>query len=130
MTRALLLDTHTFIWWVTRDPRLSNPARDAIADPETSVFLSAVTPWEMTIKQALGRLELAESPRTLVYAQLARNGFRPLNIELEHVLGVADLPPHHGDPFDRLLISQARTEHLTLVSGDRVFGAYNLPILW
>jgi PIN domain nuclease of toxin-antitoxin system len=126
----LLLDTHAFIWWATRDPRLTGRAGEVIAARKTIVFLSVVTPWEMTIKHAIGRLELSESPRSLVYAQIARNGYRPLDVSLEHVLAVGELPLHHRDPFDRLLIAQARAEGLTLVSGDAVFGRYDLPVLW
>lgn len=128
--RELLLDTHAFIWWATDDARFSTPARDAIADPATSVFLSVVTPWEMTIKHAIGRLDLAEPPRSLVYGQVARHGFQLLEVSLEHVLGVGELTRHHGDPFDRLLIAQARAEHLALVTGDAVFGRYDLPVVW
>jgi PIN domain nuclease of toxin-antitoxin system len=130
VSSGLLLDTHTFIWWATRDPRLSAPAREALAAPDSTVFLSVVTPWEMTIKHAIGRLELDEPPRSLVYAQMARHDYRPLAVELEHVLAVSELPLHHRDPFDRLLIAQARAEGLSLVSGDAVFAEYDLPVLW
>ena len=126
----LLLDTHAFIWWATNDPRLSSVARAAVGDSDATVLVSVVTPWEMTIKRALGRLELSESPRALVYGQLARNDFRPLAVELEHVLGVAELPLHHGDPFDRLLIAQAQVEGAMLVSGDDVFVRYGLEVVW
>lgn len=126
----LLLDTHAFIWWATNDPRLSERAREAIADSRTAVFLSVVTPWEMTIKHALGRLELAEPPRSLVYAQITRHGYLPLDVTLEHVLSVGELPVHHRDPFDRLLIAQAREERLTLVSADAAFTRYDMSVLW
>ncbi len=127
---GLLLDTHAFIWWATRDQRLSSRAHEAIAAPETAVFLSVVTPWEMTIKHSLGRLELEEPPRSLVYAQIARHGYQLLDVALEHVLSAGELPLHHRDPFDRLLIAQAWTEGLTLVSGDSVFALYDLTLLW
>lgn len=128
--RGLLLDTHVFIWWATDDLRLSESAREAIADPAEPVFLSVVTPWEMTIKHAIGRLDLAEPPRSLVYAQVARHGFQPLDVGLEHALGVSELARHHADPFDRLLIAQARVEGLALVSCDAVFERYDLPVVW
>ena len=126
--RGLLLDTHAFLWWATDDDRLSAAAREAIADRR--VLLSVVTPWEMTIKHALGRIELRAAPRAIIYAQVARHGFETLGISLEHVLGVADLPPHHADPFDRLLIAQAREERLTIVTIDAAFGAYDIGVLW
>ncbi len=125
---GLLLDTHTFLWWATDDDRLSQAARAAIA--EARVLLSVATPWEMAIKHALGRLELRDPPRTLVYAQVARHGFETLAISLEHVLGVAELPAHHADPFDRLLIAQARAERLTIVSVDAAFDDYEVDVLW
>jgi len=126
--RGLLLDTHAFLWWATDDDRLSFTAREAIS--EGRVLLSVATPWEMIIKHALGRLELRDAPRTLVHAQLARHGFETLGISLEHVLGVVDLPPHHADPFDRLLIAQARVERLTIVTVDAAFGAYEVDVLF
>ena len=126
--RGVLLDTHAFLWWAADDERLSETAREAIA--ESRVLLSVATPWEITIKHALGRLELRDAPRTLVHAQVARHGFEPLGISLEHVLGVADLPPHHADPFDRLLIAQARAERLTIATADACFGAYDVDVVW
>lgn len=93
------------------------------------MLLSVATPWELTIKHALGRLELRDAPRALVYSQVARHGFETLAISLEHVLGVADLPPHHADPFDRLLIAQARAERLRIITTDGAFGAYDVDVL-
>ncbi len=128
--RGLLLDTHTFIWWATSDSRVSARARDAIADSHTPVALSVVTPWELTIKRAIGRLELTDSPGSLVYAQVARHGYEVLAVKLDHALAVGDLPLHHADPFDRLLIAQAHAERLTLVSADAAFDRYDVPVLW
>lgn len=128
--RGLLLDTHTFIWWATDDSRVSGRAREAIAEPDTTVVLSVVTPWEMTIKSALGRLQLQQPPRSLVYAQVARHGYELLAVKLEHALAVGELALHHGDPFDRLLIAQAHAERLTLVSADAAFDRYDVPVLW
>ena len=127
---GLLLDTHAFIWWATSDSRVSARARDAIADSHTPVVLSVVTPWELTMKSAIGRLELTDSPRSLVYSQVARHGYELLQVKLDHALAVGELPLHHGDPFDRLLIAQAHVESLTLVSADAVFDRYDVPVLW
>lgn len=127
---GLLLDTHAFVWWATDDPRISSPARAALSDPDTPVFLSVVTPWEITIKHSLGRLELAEAPRPLVYGQVVRNGYELLDVSLEHVLAVTELPALHEDPFDRLLVAQARTEGLTLVTADSLVKAYDVPSIW
>jgi PIN domain nuclease of toxin-antitoxin system len=126
--RGLLLETHAFLWWATDDDRLSAASREAIA--EGRVLLSVATPWEITIKHALGRLQLRDAPRTLVYAQVASHGSETLGISLEDVLGVADLPPHHADPFDRLLIAQARVEQLTIVTVNTAFDAYDVDVLW
>ena len=127
---GLLLDTHAFLWWAMRDPRVSRGAHDAIASIDNAVVVSVVTPWEIAIKHALGRLELAESPRELVDGQIARHGYQSLDVGLEHVLAAGELPPHHGDPFDRLLIAQAKTEGLALVSADAVFSRYGVSVLW
>lgn len=94
------------------------------------VYLSVVTPWEMEIKSALGRLDLTEPVRTLVPAQIVRHGYEVLDITLGHVLGVGELPPHHSDPFDRLLIAQTRAEDLTLISTDAMLARYDLALLW
>jgi PIN domain nuclease of toxin-antitoxin system len=109
---------------------VSARARDAIADSHTPVVLSVVTPWELTIKRAIGRLELTDSPGSLVYAQVARHGYEVLAVKLDHALAVGDLPLHHADPFDRLLIAQAHAERLTLVSADAAFDRYDVPVLW
>ncbi len=130
MSRAsdpgLLLDTHVFLWWAAADDRLSDRMRAAIADPGTEVVLSVVSAWEVTIKHGLGRLDLASTPRALVKDQVARHGFRVLDVSLEHALAVGDLPRHHADPFDRPLIAQAGTEDLRVVTADAAFAAYDV----
>ncbi len=126
----LLLDTHAFLWWVTDAPRISGRARDAIADPENDILMSPVSGWEISIKAALGRLELPEPPPDFIPEQLQRNRFGVLPVSMQHALEVSVLPPHHQDPFDRLLIAQARSDGIPLVSGDAAFGAYEVDILW
>jgi len=114
----LLLDTHAFLWWCGDDPRLGDVERQAIR--EGANFLSAASVWEMAIKQALGRLQLPEPAS----AAVARLGFGPLPIAFEHAEATVSLPPLHRDPFDRLLVAQARMEGLTLVTSDPLIRAY------
>lgn len=126
----LLLDTHSFLWWVNDSPELSAPARLAIADGGNVCFLSLATCWEMAIKSSLGKLQLAKPVERFLSEQLAANGFRLLNIELNHAAKVETLPFIHRDPFDRLLIAQAITDKLTIVSVDSVFADYGVKLLW
>lgn len=129
MTR-LLLDTHTFLWWVFDDPRLSGLARDAICDPEATCLVSLASAWELAIKVSLGRLELTESVATFIEAEAALNGFILLPIQLAHIATVEGLAFHHRDPFDRLLAAQALAEAIPLVSADQAFDSYGVKRLW
>lgn len=126
----LLLDTHTFLWWVDDAPKLTAAARRAIGDPNNECYLSMASCWEMAIKSSLGKLQLARPVERFVSEQLAANAFTLLNIELRHTAKVEKLPFHHRDPFDRLLIVQAATEKLTIVSADRAFSDYGVKVLW
>ena len=126
----LLLDTHAFLWWVDGGTRLSVRARRAIANPANECLVSVASAWEMAIKVSLGKLRLPAPPERFVADQLAANGFRLLASELHHVCGVADLPFHHRDPFDRLLVSQALAESLRIVSADPIFRKYGVTRLW
>lgn len=130
MSRRLLLDTHAFLWWIADDPRLSPAAREAIADGANAVYLSAVSVWEMVIKMGLGRLELPEDTESFIAQQLQQNGFRPLAMTLPHALAVRHLPPLHKDPFDRLLVAQARHEELAIISGDEAVRRYPVAVVW
>ena len=124
MTR-LLLDTHVLIWWLEGGERLSRSAAEAIASPDSVVCVSPASLWEASIKHAKGRLE---KPPDL--ARWVRNeGFEELPIRLEHGESAGALPPHHADPFDRILIAQAQLEGLTIVTRDPVFEAYGIPLL-
>lgn len=116
----LLLDTHAFLWWRTDAPELDETARAAIGDATNSVYLSAAVAWEITIKRALGKLEFEGT----VAESVLEEGFTPLPIEIRHVDELARLPPHHPDPFDRLLVAQARCEGMTLVSDDPEIHSY------
>ncbi len=127
---CLLLDTHAFLWWISDDPRLSQVAREAIADGASEVYLSAVSVWEMVIKMGLGRLELPEDIESSLARQLQANGFRPPAMTLPHALAVRRLPDVHKDPFDRLLVAQAQHEELVLVSGDAAVRRYPVSVIW
>jgi PIN domain nuclease of toxin-antitoxin system len=121
----LLLDTHVVLWWQRDDRRLKRAAREAIAIADI-VWVSAVSGWEVAIKSALGRLRLDEPFRAL----LAADDFTELPLSLAHADALTALPPHHADPFDRALVAQARVEHATLVSHDRAFAPYGVPVIW
>ncbi len=126
----LLLDTHTLLWWVDDAPDLSGAAKVAIADANNQCYLSLASCWEMAIKSRLGKLRLTKPVERFVTEQLAANGFTLLNIELRHAAKVENLPLHHRDPFDRLLIAQAIAEKLTVVTADRVFSDYGVKVIW
>jgi PIN domain nuclease of toxin-antitoxin system len=128
--QRLLLDTHTFLWWVNDAPELSIAARKAIANAGNECFLSIASCWEMAIKSSLGKLSLTKPVERFVNDLITENGFRLLNIDLRHAAKVETLPFHHRDPFDRLLLAQAITEKLTIVSADSMFTSYGVKLLW
>lgn len=121
----LLLDTHVVLWWQTDDRRLGRAARRAIATADI-VWVSAVSGWEASIKVARGRLRLDERFRMLV----AADGFTELPVSLTHAERLLELPQHHADPFDRLLVAQALAEKATLVTHDRALEPYDVPFIW
>lgn len=121
----LLLDTHVLLWWLADDPSLGTPAREAIANPENLVLFSAVSLWEMRIKQAIGKLELPANFDEV----LAEQSFESLAVTVTHAHAVADLPMIHRDPFDRMLVAQARVERLTLMSRDELILQYDVQTL-
>ncbi len=121
----LLLDTHIVLWWLDDNPALPSAVKHRIAHGENLVFLSAAVVWEIRIKEALGKLDIP-SDFSLV---LDRQPFEKLAIKVEHAHAVKDLPPHHRDPFDRMLIAQAVTEGLTIATHDPVFEKYSVPLL-
>jgi PIN domain nuclease of toxin-antitoxin system len=121
----LLLDTHIFLWWRGEPARLSPEVRGSIATADL-VFVSAASAWEAAIKVSLSRLEL---PDTIEAGALA-SGFERLPITFSHAELAAGLPLHHRDPFDRMLVAQAQSEDLTLVTHDRLLKPYDVKILW
>ena len=126
----LLLDTHAFLWWIGDDSRLPARARKLISAERNEVFLSVASAWELAIKTKLGRMRLAEDLEGFVVRQVAVNGFQVLPIHLRHALHVATLPDHHADPFDRILVAQARIENLVLLSGDEQIARYPVAVEW
>ena len=121
----LLLDAHTLVWWLSDDPELAEPARSAIADPSNAVLVSAASVWELGIKQAIGELELGTS----LPEAAERAGFSAVPITIEDAWLAAALAPHHGDPFDRLLVAQSSRLDAIVVSRDRAFRMYGVEVL-
>lgn len=121
----VLLDTHILLWWLADDRRLPAQAAATIADVDNEVVVSAASTWEISIKQAAGRLD---APDDLLDA-LAANDFGTLAITTEHAIAAGRLPAHHADPFDRMLVAQAQIEGLTLVSVDGRFSEYEVELL-
>lgn len=123
-TVRLLVDSHVAIWWLDDAPALGRRCRDAIARAD-GVFYSAVTPWELGIKRALGKLAMPDG----LTAELERGGFTPLAISIAHAERAPMLPPHHRDPFDRMLVAQAQLEALSLATADPAFSPYDLDLV-
>lgn len=121
----LLLDTHVLLWWMDDDPTLLRGAREAVADSGNMVFVSVATIWEIRIKHALGKLEIPADFREV----LERQAFEMLPITADHAHRIGELPMHHRDPFDRMLISQALFEGFTLVTRDNRFKRYRVPTI-
>lgn len=122
----LLLDTPAFLWWLAEDPRLCAKEVEAIASPSSLVYVSAVSLWEISIKAQRGRIEV---PVETLEEEVSANGFLELAMSARHAVVAGQLPRHHDDPFDRMLIAQARLEGLVLVSHDRRFPDYGVPLL-
>ncbi|MGH3002460.1 MAG: type II toxin-antitoxin system VapC family toxin [Gaiellaceae bacterium] len=121
----LLLDTHAFLWWNNDDSALGPSTRAAVADSDNIVFVSAATAWEVATKRAAGKLDAPGD-----FAEWVRqDGFAELPIELGHAVLSAELPPHHRDPFDRILVAQATIDGLTLVTSDAAIMKYDVATL-
>ena len=121
----LLLDTCVLLWWLDDPDLLSKEASTTIKNPNNKIIVSVVSAWEIAIKEALGKLSSPENLKEMI----ADSGFELMPIDYEHAWQVKDLPSHHRDPFDRLLVAQATVENLTLVTRDSWLNAYNVPIL-
>lgn len=126
----LLLDTHTFLWFLSDDAQLSDPARKLIEDSANEILLSMASLWEMAIKISLGKLTIGGPFDTFIPEQIALNSIGLLSITLAHTAAVSTLPFHHRDPFDRLLIAQSLVDSVPIVSRDAVLDAYGVVRIW
>jgi PIN domain nuclease of toxin-antitoxin system len=125
----LLLDTHTFLWFVNDDPRLSDRFKDLIENENNVSYLSIASLWEMSIKYNLGKLTLAPSYEEFVEKEIITSRINLLNLELEHIKINATLPFHHRDPFDRIIIAQSKAENIPVITVDSVFNEYSIILI-
>ena len=126
----VLLDTHTFLWWITNNEQLSPTARDIIGSSQNELFLSVASGWEMAIKARLDKLELPDNLEQFITEQLQQNGIAGLPIQMSHALHVYTLPTLHRDPFDRLLIAQSQLETMPILTIDPQIGRYDVETIW
>jgi len=125
-----LLDTHTFLWWCLGAEQLSPRVRDLIADGRNEIYLSSASAWEIAIKAGKGRLTLPEKPGCYVVSRMSQHRFLALPVQVSHALRVYELPPHHADPFDRLLVAQCQMESLPLITKDEEIQRYEVETIW
>lgn len=130
MKTRLLLDTHSLIWFFSGDPKLSYDARQFMEDTDYIKLISLASVWEMGIKQSMGKLTLSLPLEEYINEKIALENFQILPIELNHLAKISTLPFHHKDPFDRLLIAQAETERIPILSRDIAFDKYNVHRFW
>jgi PIN domain nuclease of toxin-antitoxin system len=126
----VLLDTCAFLWLVTDDPKLSPLAKEIFLNSGNELLLSAATGFEITIKYSLGKLHLTEVPKEFIANRIQANGLTELPILMNHTYALQDLPLHHKDPFDRLLVAQALVNQIPLLSPDEQLSAYDIKRLW
>jgi len=126
----VLLDTHTFLWWVTDDLKLSSRVRKIISDGKNELFLSAVSGWEIAIKAQLGRIQIPDKPQTFISEQMVANAIQGLPIQISHAVHIYNLPTHHRDPFDRMLVAQAQLEKLPILTDDPQISQYPVKVIW
>ena len=125
-----LIDTQCWLWWFADEERLNEGARRLIGAGGNALYFSAASSWEIAIKCSIGKLKLPESPDRYVPRRLASQGMLGIAVEHVHALRVASLPDHHRDPFDRLLVAQAQTENLALLTADPLIAAYEVEAIW
>jgi PIN domain nuclease of toxin-antitoxin system len=125
-----LLDTAVFVWALREPDKLHARASSALLDETHEFYLSAASVWEIVIKFLLGKLTLPKTPAQLIPEALNNFAFRPLTVTIPHTLAVGELPRHHADPFDRILIAQAKIEDMVLMTADAILKKYPVEILW
>lgn len=125
----ILLDTQCWLWWIAWPERLSAKAEELLRDGANEIFFSSASAWEIAIKYAIGKLALPEAPHEFVPRRLARDRVHGLAVTIPHALQVAALPPHHRDPFDRLLVAQSVLEGIPLMSADPQLRAYDVELI-
>ena len=125
-----LLDTHTFLWWITDNPKLSSRVRKIIGDGRNELFFSAASGWEIAIKAQLGRIKIPDKPELFISEQMVANAIQGLPIQISHAVHVYNLPPHHRDPFDRMLVAQAQLEGLPILTDDPQISQYPVKVIW
>ncbi len=126
----ILLDTHTFLWWITDNPKLSSRVRKIIGDGRNELFLSAASGWEIAIKAQLGRIKIPDKPELFISEQMVANAIQGLPIQLSHAVHVYNLPIHHRDPFDRMLVAQSQLEGLPILTDDLRISQYPVKVIW
>jgi len=126
----ILIDTCSFLWFIEDNPKLSSLAKNLIEDEDNEIFLSIISVWEIAIKTSIGKLSITDTLSEFIETQVKVNDIKLLNINLEDTYLVSSLPFHHKDPFDRLIISQAITGKLPIISYDSIFDSYPVSRLW
>lgn len=124
---TILVDTHVFLWFILDDPKLPTKAKELLVDPDHDRYLSIASVWEVAIKHGLSKLELKDGLKGFI-DDIGRANFQLLPIGFPHIMSLAFLPLHHRDPFDRMLIAQAKAEGMHILTADPHFGAYEVPL--
>ena len=130
MPGTYLLDTAPLIYLMSQEESVPTSVRRELADPKSEVFYSQISLWEIQIKYQLGKLTMSDEPATVLPRELARYGFTQLDLTVAAIYGLSRLPPAHKDPFDRILIVQAKLTGATLVSPDKAFSKYPIEVFW
>ena len=125
-----VLDTHTLLWIINDDPRLSKKAKNVYLNSENLILFSVASLWEMAIKISLKKLSIDEPLNEFIQNHIRRNDIKFLNIEIPHILSLENLAYHHRDPFDRLIVAQCIQENITILSSDKIFDLYSVKRVW